>query len=310
MNILVQGAGALGAYFGGRLLEAGHNVAFFVREKRAAQLKKEGLKITSPEGNFESNDVTVYTSPEEVQSIDLVILAIKGYHLDEAIPQVQAIVAHTGAFVLPLLNGMEHVERLQQAIGKEKVLGGFAAIIATLDEHGHVVHTSSSSVLKFGALHHEQTTICEQLEQMNEQVKTNLVREDNILKHMWKKYILITAFSGITSAMQLPTGYIASSEATFNVVKKVVNEMRQLAKLEGIYLTDQEVEKIANNVKSFKPTATSSMHQDMRKGLPIEVEHLHGGALRIAAKHDACIPVIETLYGLLKPYENGTPTEV
>lgn len=310
MNILVQGAGALGAYFGGRLLEAGHNVAFFVREKRAAQLKKEGLKITSPEGNFESKDVTIYTSPEEVQSIDLVILAVKGYHLDEAILQVQAIVARTGAFVLPLLNGMEHVERLQQAIGKEKVLGGFAAIIATLNEHGHVVHTSSSSVVKFGALHHEQTTICEQLEQINEQVKTNLIREDNILKHMWKKYILITAFSGITSAMQLPTGYIASSEATFNVVKKVVDEMSQLAKLEGIHLTDQEVEKIANNVKSFKPTATSSMHQDMRKGLPIEVEHLHGGALRIAANYDVCIPVIETLYGILKPYENGTPTEV
>ena len=111
------------------------------------------MKITSPEGNFESKNVTVYTSPEEVQNIDLVILAVKGYHLDQAIPQVQAIVARTGAFVLPLLNGMEHVERLQQAMGKEKVLGGFAAIIATLNEHGHVIHTSSSSVAKFGPLH-------------------------------------------------------------------------------------------------------------------------------------------------------------
>ena len=309
MNILVQGAGALGAYFGGRLLEAGHNVAFFVREKRAAQLKKEGLKITSPEGNFESKDVTVYTSLEEVQPTDLVILAVKGYHLDQAIPQVQAIVERTGAFVLPLLNGMEHVERLQQAIGKEKVLGGFAAIVATLNERGHVLHSSNSSTAKFGALHSDQTAICEQLEEINEQVKTSLVREENILKHMWKKYILITAFSGMTSAMKLPAGYLASSEATFNVAKKVVYEMRQLAELEGISLTDQEVEKLANNLKGFKPTATSSMHQDMRKGLPIEVEHLQGGALRYATKHRIEIPVIETLYGILKPYENGTPTE-
>ena len=310
MNILVQGAGALGAYFGGRLLEAGHNVAFFVREKRAIQLKKEGLKITSPEGNFESREVTVYTVTEEVPHTDLIILAVKGYHLDEAILQVKAIANRTGAFVLPLLNGMEHVEKLQQAIGKEKVLGGFAAIIATLNERGHVVHTSSSSMAKFGALHHNQLAICEKLEQMNEQVKTKLVREENILKHMWKKYILITAFSGITSAMQLPAGYIASSEATFNVAKKVIVEMSELAQLEGIQLTDQEVEKMASNLKSFKPTATSSMHQDMRKGLPIEVEHLHGGALRLAAKHDALIPVIETLYGLLKPYENGIPAEI
>ena len=85
MNILVQGAGALGAYFGGRMLEAGLNVSFFVREKRAAQLTKEGLKINSPEGNYESKDVPVFTSPEEVENIDLVILAVKGYHLDQAI---------------------------------------------------------------------------------------------------------------------------------------------------------------------------------------------------------------------------------
>ena len=310
MNILVQGAGALGAYFGGRLLEAGHNVSFFVREKRAAQLKIEGLKINSPEGNFECKDVTVYTSPEEVQQIDLVIVAVKGYHLDQALPQVQTIVERTGAFVWPLLNGMEHVERLQQAVGKEKVIGGFAAIIATLNEQGHVVHTSNNSTAKFGVLHSAQTEICAQLEKINEDVKTNIVREENILKHMWKKYILITAFSGITSAMQLPAGYIANSEASFNVAKKVIYEMSQLAALEGIQLADVEVEKMADNLKKFKSTATSSMHQDMRKGLPIEVEHLHGGALRLAAKHGITIPVIETIYGILKPYENGTPAEI
>ena len=308
MNILVQGAGALGAYFGGRLLESGQNVSFYVREKRAAQLIKEGLKINSPEGNFESSDVTVYTSPEQLKNIDLVILAVKGYHLDQVIPQVQTIVQQTGAFVLPLLNGMEHLERLQQAIGKEKVIGGFASIIATLNAQGHVEHTSGGSAIKFGVLHNEQTEICERLEEIHHHVKTNLLREENILKHMWKKYIFITALSGITSAMQLPAGFIASTEATFTVAKKVIYEMSMLAKQEGISLTDQEVEMMANNLKGFKKDATSSMHQDMRKGLPLEVEHLHGGALRLAAKHHINVPVIETLYGILKPYENGKPS--
>ena len=307
MNILVQGAGALGAYFGGRLLESGQNVSFFVREKRAAQLIKEGLKINSPEGNFESKDITVYTSPEQVKNIDLVILAVKGYHLDQVIPQVQAIVQQTGACVLPLLNGMEHLERLQEAVGKEKVIGGFASIIATLNAQGHVEHTSGGSAIKFGVLHNEQIEICEQLEEIHHHVKTNLLREENILKHMWKKYIFITALSGITSAMQLPAGFIASTEATFTVAKKVIYEMSMLAKQEGISLAEQEVEMMANNLKGFKKDATSSMHQDMRKGLPLEVEHLHGGALRLADKNHVTIPVIETLYGILKPYENGNP---
>lgn len=307
MNILVQGAGALGTYFGGRLLEAGINVSFFVREKRAAQLHQEGVKIISPEGNFERKDITIYTDPEKVQNIDLVILAVKGYHLDQAIPQVQAITQQNGAFVLPLLNGIEHLEKLQQAIGKEKVIGGFASIISTLNDQGHVVHSSNNSAVKFGALHNEQLEICEQLEEINHDVKTNFLREENILKHMWTKYIFITAFSGITSATQLSAGYIASNEATYKVARKVIYEMATLARKEGIDLKVQEVEKMANRLKGFAKEATSSMHQDLRKGLPIEVEHLHGGALRLAAKHQITIPVIETLYGILKPYENGRP---
>jgi 2-dehydropantoate 2-reductase len=307
MNILVLGAGALGVYLGGRMLEAGQNVSFFVREKRAAQLTKEGIKINSPEGNYESSKVTIFTSLEKVRNMDLVILAVKGYHLDQVIPQVQTIVQQTRAFVLPLLNGMEHIGKLQIAIGKEKVLGGFASIIATLNEQGHVEHTSGNSTFKFGILHEQQTEICEQLEGLQHQVKTKLVREENILKSMWKKYIFITAFSGITSAMQLPSGFIASSDATFSVAKKVIHEMTMLAGQEGIFLTDHEVETVTKTLIGFKKEATSSMHQDMRKGLAIEVEHLHGGALRLAAKHQVEVPVIETLYGILKPYENGRP---
>lgn len=307
MNILVHGAGALGAYFGGRLLEAGLDVSFFVREKRAAQLMKEGLRINSPEGNFERQDVTVYTMPKQVKDIDLVILAVKGYHLDEAIPQVQAIVQQTGAFVLPLLNGVEHVETLQQAIGKEKVLGGFASIIATLNEQGHVEHTNGGSTVKFGALHPAQLEICEQLAAVHRLVKTNFLREEDILAHMWRKYIFITAFSGITSAMQLPAGFIVSSPASFTVAKHVIFEMTKLAVQEGMAISEQEAEGMANQLKGFQKEATSSMHQDMRKGFPLEVEHLHGGALRLAAKHEVSVPVIETLYGVLKPYENGKP---
>ncbi|WHX98714.1 ketopantoate reductase family protein [Neobacillus sp. DY30] len=307
MNILVFGAGALGAYLGGRLLEAGQNVSFFVREKRAVQLTKEGLKIKSPEGNFVSREITIYTTPEKVRNIDLVILAIKGYHLDQVIPQVQTIAKQTGAFVLPLLNGMEHIGKLQEAIGNEKVLGGFASIVATLNEQGHVEHTSGSSTFKFGILHEQQTEICEQLEGLHHQMKTKFVREENILKSMWKKYIFITAFSGVTSAMQLPSGFIVDSEATFTVAKKVIREMAMLAGQEGAVLTEKEVETVIKTLTGFKKEATSSMHQDMRKGHPIEVEHLQGGALRLAVKHKVAVPVIETLYGILKPYEYGKP---
>lgn len=307
MNILVFGAGALGGYFGGRLLEVGQNVSFFVREKRAEQLAKEGVKISSPEGDFESKDFSIYTSPEQVKNADLIILTVKGYHLDSVIPQIQTIVAQTGAFVLPLLNGMEHIERLQQAIGEEKVMGGLATIVATLNKDGHVEHTNPTSLLKYGALHSEQTQICQQLEELHGKLKSTFTKEEDIRKHLWLKYAFIAALSGITSAMQLPTGYITNTPATLEIAKRVIHEMSMVAEKEGTPLTDEEVEGVVNMLLGFKKEATSSMHQDLRKGLPIELEHLHGGALRLAEKHDVAIPVIETLYGILKPYEHGRP---
>lgn len=309
MKIIVHGLGALGGNFGGRLLEAGLDVSFFVRERRAKQLQQEGLKIFSPEGNFESNQVKTYTNVEDVKEADLIILAVKGYHLNETIPQVKQMVEQTNAFVLPLLNGMEHIETLRNAVGIEKVMGGLALIIATLNEQGHIIHSSKSSILRFGALHKDQEEICAKLEQINDIVNTNLIREEDILKQMWKKYMFITAFSGVTSSTQLPANFITEHEATFNVGKKVVFEIGRLAQLEGVNISDSEIEKEASKLKGYPKGATSSMHQDMRKGLPIEVEHLHGGALRLATKHDVSIPVIETIYGILKPYEKGNPNQ-
>jgi len=307
MKILVQGAGALGGYFGGRMLEAGYDVSYFVRERRAEQLKDEGLKISSPLGDFEKKDINLFTKMEALDHVDLLILAVKGYHLDQVIPQVEAIVKRTGAFVLPLLNGVEHLKKLQKAVGKEKVLGGFASIIATLNARGHIIHSNPFSTAEFGALHPDQISICEELEKMNEGVNAKLIRRENILKRMWNKYIFITAFSGITSAMQLPAGYITSSEATLSTARNIINEMCMLAEKEGIQLDEDEAERIETRMKKLAKDATSSMHQDMRKGLPLEVEHLHGGALRIASDHHVKIPVIGTIYGILKPYENGKP---
>ncbi|PTL38000.1 ketopantoate reductase family protein [Alkalicoccus saliphilus] len=307
MRILMYGAGALGSYFGGRMSEGELNVSYYVREKRAEQIRKHGLTINSPQGNFETSDVKLFTSPEQIENVDLIIIALKGYHLEKALSSIRKIVQQTEAYVLPLLNGVEHIKKLQQAVGEKNVLGGFASIIATLNSKGHVEHTSSGSAMKFGPLHKEQAAFCEKFAAATSSLRTNVIWEEDILKHMWKKYIFITAFSGVTSASQLPAGYIAQSEALHLVAEKIIREMYQLAELDNINIEKGEVFSMIQRIKAFPQETTSSMHQDMRKGLPLEVEHLHGGALRLAEKHKIALPVIETIYGILKPYENGRP---
>ncbi|SFE52479.1 ketopantoate reductase family protein [Alteribacillus iranensis] len=307
MNILVHGAGALGAYFGGRLAEVGENVSFFVRDKRAAQLRKEGLHIHSPEGNMEIKDPVLFTSPDDITDIDLIILAVKGYHLDGVLPQLKQIQQNTGAFVLPLLNGMEHMPRLQEAVGAENVLGGFVAIIATLNEKGHVEHTNAKGSLKFGPIHEKQRGICRELADIGHRANTTIKQVDDITKEMWSKYIYITAFSGVTATTRLPHRFTLNNEATFAVSKNMIKEMAMLAEKDGTPYTEEEIQEIQDRLRKTPMDATSSMHQDLRKGLPIEVEHLHGGALRYAKKYNVSVPVVETVYGLLKPYENGAP---
>ncbi|OCS84393.1 ketopantoate reductase family protein [Caryophanon latum] len=305
MNIIVYGAGAIGAYFGGRFAEAGANVTFFVRERRAAQLAN-GLTIESPEGNFHAH-VHTATTVNDVTAADVIIVAVKGYHFKDALPQIVELANKTNAYVLPLLNGIEHVTLLRKSLGEHRVIGGFASIIATLNEQGHIIHSSKGSNIQIGALAAEQQPIVDELAAMSERMHTNVVAQSDIVKGMWKKYMLIAAFSGITSTTQQPASSM-QHEATLNVAKTIVRELAQLAQLEGVSFTADEIEKEASRLEKFKGDVTSSMHQDLRKGLPLEVEHLHGGALRIAQKHDVTVPTIATVYGILQPYAHGTPT--
>ncbi|MFB4166137.1 ketopantoate reductase family protein [Alteribacillus sp. JSM 102045] len=292
-------------YFGGRFLEAGHHVSFFVREKRAEQLQKEGLKINSVKGNYEQKDISIHTAPETINNADIILLAVKGYHLEQAVSQIKEISKRTRAFILPLMNGVEHINRLQEAAGKERVLGGLAFIIATLNEKGHVKHTSKQHDILFGPLHESQHEICEKLEKTSKNINSNSFKKEDILTQIWKKYMFITAFSGITSTVQAPIGPIMKSKASLKTAKKSLQEMKDLSIKEGVSLTDKDVEQAFTQLKSFPADATSSMHQDLRKGYPLEVEHIHGGALRIASKHNVTLPVIETLYGIIKVREEG-----
>ncbi|MFB5663361.1 ketopantoate reductase family protein [Alteribacillus sp. HJP-4] len=304
MNIIIQGAGALGIYFGGRLMESNHNVSYLVRSKRAQQLIENGLKIQSTKGNFESSEVNVLKSPGAAGYADLILLAIKGQHLEGALPALKTLVQQTGAPVLPLLNGMEHIEVLQAELGPEKVLGGLAYIIATLDERGHVIHTSEQHDLYFGKLSENQNSICKKMEDAFEGVNVNAKLHQNIHKQMWSKYMFISAFSGITTAAGLPIGEIVKHKSTYRTAIKLLQEMKELAVKEGASITDEAVEKAAAQFRDLPVEGTSSMHQDLRKGQYLEVEHLHGGALRAAKKNHLSMPVTETIYGLIKPWEN------
>ncbi|MGI8314814.1 ketopantoate reductase family protein [Halobacillus mangrovi] len=302
MKIVVLGAGALGAYFGGRWQEAGHEVVNLVRDGRAEQIQKHGLQLHSEMGDYQVSEPKVATSPEEIEDPDLVFLAVKGYHLHGTIDWLKNLV-EKGAKVFPVLNGMEHINILREELGEEAVIGGLSFIIATLDENGHVVHTSQFHDLVFGPLHPSQQQICEELALACNQANINGTLSPNIFEEMWRKYMFISSFSGITTAVNQPIGEVRSYPQTFRIAERILEEMRQLANAHQVNLTEEDVATAFERLRGLDHEMTSSMHQDRRKGLPLEVEHLHGGALRLASEVDLSMPYTETIHAMIKPYE-------
>ncbi|MGE7602736.1 ketopantoate reductase family protein [Peribacillus sp. NPDC097675] len=302
MKIVIIGAGALGSYYGGRLQQAGQQVQFLVRRNRAQQMRDQGLRITSPHGNYEFNDLHFTEDINDIQQVDLVLLTVKGFHLQGTLPDLKNLV-DKGAKVLPLLNGLEHISILQKELGEENVIGGSAFIIATLNEKGHVIHSNRSHDLVYGPLHPSQQEICDEFEQAVNSAIMGASRTEHILIRLWIKYMFITAFSGVTTASDLPIGTIRKYPETHGLLEKALIEMQMLANAHGIGLTDENIAKALDDIAALPDEATSSMHQDRRKNHSLEVEHLQGGALRLAKKANIQLPVIETLYALIKPFE-------
>ncbi|MCT4475677.1 2-dehydropantoate 2-reductase [Peribacillus frigoritolerans] len=303
MNIVIIGAGALGSYFGGRLQQAGQDVQYLVRKNRAKQLKENGISLTSPHGNYQFTDLHITENVNDIEKVDLVILAVKGQHLQGTLTDLKVLVER-GAKVLPLLNGLEHVSILQDELGEEAVLGGSAFIIATLDEKGHVIHSNENHDLIYGPLHPSQKKVCDEFEQATGSAIMKASRTENILIRMWLKYMFITAFSGVTTASNLPIGTIRRFPETNGLLEKVLVEMKELANAYDVSITVENIAQALENMAGLPDESTSSMHQDRRKGLTLEVEHLQGGALRLAEKAGLKLPVIGTLYALIKPFEN------
>ena len=197
MRFLVVGAGATGGYFGGRLLEAGQDVTFLVRPARAERLAAAGLTITSPAG-----DVTLRSPPTVLASelrtpFDAVILSCKAYDLDGAIESFAPAVGPDTA-VVPLLNGMRHLDALDERFGAGRVLGGSCFISAKLDEGGHISHVSDFHRLALGERSGGLSPRVEALAAAMAGAKFESVVSDRILLVMWEKWVFLASLAGIT----------------------------------------------------------------------------------------------------------------
>jgi 2-dehydropantoate 2-reductase len=302
MRILVVGAGAVGGYFGGRLLQAGRDVTFLVRPRRAAELAKHGLMIISPVGDFHRPSPPTVLQEGLAGPFDLVILSCKAYDLDGAMASFAGAVGPATA-ILPLLNGMRHLDALAKRFGAERVLGGQCAISTTLGDDGAIVHLNDWHALSFGELDGSRSRRIETIASAMLNAGFDARLSDEIKQDMWEKWALIATAAGITCLMRASIGDIVAAGAV-DLVTGLLEECASIAAAQGFPLRGPALERARTAMTVSGSPFKASMLRDIETGKRAEGDQILGDLLSRAGKpREPSLLRIATLH--LRAYEAG-----
>lgn len=301
MRTLILGAGATGGYFGGRLLETGADVTFLVRSKRAEKLKKNGLVIKSKLGDASFPDVKAITAA--VEPFDLVILSCKAYDLDDAIATIRPAVG-ANSTVLPLLNGMRHIEKLQASFSPQNVIGGFCVIAATMDNDGKILHLNDAHGIKYGELDGTKSERVEKIDAMFQPANCKSEASQKIKMDMWEKWVMISSLAALTTLMRANVGEVARAPGGKEIAAKLFAECLSVANAYECEPDAKFKELMGNRLSDTESTLAASMCRDIENGNDVESEQIIGDLIDRARAKGVKVPLLELVYCNLKAYEN------
>jgi 2-dehydropantoate 2-reductase len=301
MRILVVGAGSIGGYFGGRLLEAGRDVTFLVRARRAAQLASTGLIIRSPCGDVMLPAPATVAAEALHDFFDLVLLSCKAYDLPGAMDSLAAAVGPKTAIV-PLLNGMAHLDALEGRFGAARLLGGLCLISTVLDADGRIVHLNDAHVLSFGERDGARSERVAAIDTAFSGARFQARRSENILQDMWEKWVFIAAVAGITCLMRSTIGDIVSAGAA-DLAMTLLAECAAVATRQGYPPSALAMDRSAKTLTENGSAITASMFRDIERGAPIESEQILGDLVRRGGKEVAAASILRVAYAQLQTYE-------
>jgi 2-dehydropantoate 2-reductase len=297
MRILVVGAGAIGGYFGGRMLEAGADVTFLVRPRRAAQLVERGLVIRSPRGDLDWPAPQTVQAAEIAGPFDAILLSCKAFDLEGAMAAVAPAVG-PGSKIAPLLNGMAHVDALVARFGEAAVLGGQCQISTTLEADGTIRQFGELQAMSVGERHGPPSAVAEGLAAALAGCGGRL--SDTILQDMWEKWAFITTIAATTCLLRGSIGDAVAAGAA-EVATGIAEECCAIVAHCGFPVRQALGDRLRKAVTMPGSPFMASMLRDIERGGPIEAEHVVGDLLRRAGPGGA--PLLRLAYLHLKTYE-------
>ena len=309
MRIAIVGAGAVGGYFGARLAHAGQDVTLLARGAHLDAIRNHGLQVVSPAlGDFTVR-VRAEGAPAAVGPVDLVIFAVKAYDNATAIPQLAPLIGASTA-VLTLQNGIDSAAQLADAIGAARVLAGTTYVATALDAPGRIVQTGVHRSIIFGEAFGERREISGRVRDIAAVmapagIEVTPVPDARV--PIWDKFVYLAPFSGLTGAARLPIGPLWRVPHVRETFYAAAREVAAIAAAEGVVISPDRFTTLNHYMDGIPPTTRSSLLIDLEQGKRIEVEALHGAAVRRASALGVAAPILSTLYAVLKPWALGDP---
>jgi 2-dehydropantoate 2-reductase len=303
MRIAVMGAGGVGGYFGARLAQAGHEVAFVARGKHLEAIKAQGLSLKSPLGDA-TIKVQASDNPAELGQAEVVLFAVKLWDTESAAERIRPLL-DKGGVVIPFQNGVESIERIGKVLGKERVMGGAAYIAGRIGEPGVIVQTGQFARLRFGPVLSEQKKTAEAFLAACKGAKIDAELTDDIVKALWEKFVLLVAISATTTVTRKNVGVVRADPDLKWLLEACMRETWALGRKKGIRLADDFVEKTLKSVDGLPAEMRASMAADLEAGGKLEAPWLSGAVVRMSREAGLEAPANRAVFAALKPYVNG-----
>jgi 2-dehydropantoate 2-reductase len=302
MRILILGAGATGGYFGGLLANAGADVTFLVRPKRSEQLKSDGIRIKSHLGDV-TTPVKAITRDEVDGAFDAIVLSNKAFGLADAIDTIRPAVGST-TLILPLLNGMRHLDDLDATFGEARVLGGTCHLSVVLDEDGTIRHLSPYASMTQGPRTADQKEAAERLQKELERGGFEARYSDDIVATMWDKWFFLATLAGATCLMRASVGEIVRANGGEQFILRMLDECAAVAKACGYEQKPAAQSAACATLTDRQSSIAASMLRDIERGNRIEGDHIVGDLIRRGREHGVPTPLLDVAYVHLEAYQN------
>jgi len=295
MKIVMMGSGGVGGYYGARLQQAGHEVAFVARGAHAEAMRKNGLRIRSELGDAQLS-VRVLEDPAQAGPADLAVIAVKLWDTEDA---ARAVARVPRAAVVSLQNGVDKDEVLAGALGRDRVLGGVTHIAAVIAEPGVIAQTGKLQRVTLGELDGSRTPRLQATADAFRSAGVETVVSDDIRRVTWEKFVFLSALSGLTALTRKPIGEVRANPATRSLLLEALREAVAVARAEGAGLDDAFAQKQLETMDSLPAGMLSSMAQDLLRGRRLELSWLSGAVVRRAEKHGLRVPAHQAIEAAL-----------